>query len=520
MKNLKYLLFLTFLLSGCGKEWLEVEPQNNLTSSLYYKTQQDAIAAVTAAYDPVKSNGLFGVDFQLMFYALDDRVIFENPNYENILFHSNDPLVADMYMYLYRGIYRTNMALEKIPDIHMDPALKNRLLGEVKFLRALYNFYLRIVFNDPPLVTKVITSIDEGALPNSTPEEFWAQIEQDLLDAIEVLPETYDDQNIGRATKGAAMALLGKSYLYQQSWAEAKEYLGRVISSGVYHLTMPRKNDSLDYVNAYLCNFTSNPLPAGDGGTYEAENNSESVFEVQNNNDPTYWNYYIPGYGCNGSLVSAYFSANGWRNIAPTAAFARQFEKAPSGHPAHLILDPRRYGSLFAVGDTVEYRPGYQWYNMGFDPKVHANPLIAQGYGVRKYYFPLYADTPEAPFNDPNNWRIIRYADVLLMYAEAEYHLNGSTPEALDAINRIRERAGMAPVAEVTPEVIIHERDIELGLECDRFHDLVRWSLLPDPWVNPEEMIIGYQKGKTEYLPIPIDEITKSKGLLKQNPGW
>ena len=520
MKRIQYFLLLTIIFAGCSKEWLEVEPQNNLTSSLFYKTEDDAVSAITAAYDPLKGNGFFGVDFQLLFYAMDDRVIFENPNYENILFHSNDPMVSSMYMYIYRGLYRVNMALEKIPDIDMDPVLKDRLIGEASFLRAFYNFYLRIVFNDPPLVTKVISSIDEGVLPNSPPEAFWAQIEEDLQKAIEVLPETYDNANIGRATKGAAEALLGKAYLYQQKWADAKKYLGDVISSGVYHLSMPRGNDSIDYVNAYLCNFTSQPRPAGDGGTYDAENNPESIFEIQNNNDPTYWNYYIPGYGSNGSLLSAYFSANGWRNIAPTAKFADQFEKAPTDHPAHLVYDPRRYASLFSIGDTVEYRPGYQWYNMGFDPKVHANPLIAQGYGVRKYYFPLYADTPEAPYNDPNNWRVIRYADVLLMYAEAEFHLNGSSQEALDAINQVRTRAGMPLLTEVTPEAIMHERDVELGLECDRFHDLVRWSLLPDPWVNPENMITGYQKGKTEYLPIPIDEITKSKGLLKQNPGW
>jgi len=106
------------------------------------------------------------------------------------------------------------------------------------------------------------------------------------------------------------------------------------------------------------------------------------------------------------------------------------------------------------------------------------------------------------------------------MYAEAEYHLNGSTPAAIDAINQVRVRAGMPGVTDVTPEVIIHERDVELGLECLRFHDLVRWSLLPDPWVDPVGMVSGYVAGKNEYLPIPIKEITHSEGLLEQNPGW
>ncbi|MCK5135575.1 MAG: RagB/SusD family nutrient uptake outer membrane protein [Bacteroidales bacterium] len=293
-----------------------------------------------------------------------------------------------------------------------------------------------------------------------------------------MLPETYDNDNTGRATRGAALALLGKTYLYQQKWAQAIEYLGIVIDLGVYQLSMPAGTDSIDYVNAYLCNFTSEAMPGGDGSTYTAENNCESVFEIQNNDDP------------------------------------------PIDHPAGLKYDPRRYASVFAEGDTIENREGFHYYNEPFDSTRHVNVQIGQGYQVRKYYYPLHSAGPDAPYNDPNNWRYLRYADVLLMYAEAEYHLNGSTPVAIDAINQVRARAGMPGVTQVTPEVIIHERDVELGLECLRFHDLVRWSLLPEPWVDPVVMVSGYVAGKNEYLPIPIEEITKSEGLLKQNPGW
>lgn len=520
MKKILYIILMLPVITGCSEEWLEIEPQNELTTSIFYRNEADALASITAAYDPLHSRGLYGIQQQFIFYPHDDRVLFENPYWNDLLFKSNDGEIESNFMYLYRGVYRVNMALEKIPGIEMDESFKARLLGEAKFLRAFYYFHLRVNYNEPPLVLKVIDSFDESKLSNTPAAEIWTQIEIDLLDAIPALPTTYNAANLGRATKGAALALLGKTYLFQQKWTQAEEALGQVIDLGVYQLSMPVGTDSIDFVNAYLCNFTPEPMPSGDGSTYSAENNCESVFEVQNNNDPTYWNYYLNGYGCNGTMLTAYYGITGWKNIAPTAEFVAQFEQAPLDHPAGLKYDPRRYASVFAEGDIIEPREGFLYYNEPFNPGTHVNLVIGQGYQVRKYYYPLHSAAPEAPYNDPNNWRYLRYADVLLMYAEAEYQLNGSTSLAIDAINQVRTRVGMPVVTEVTPEVIMHERDVELGLECLRFHDLVRWSLLPDPWVHPADMVTGYVAGRNEYLPIPVVEITKMEGLLKQNPGW
>ena len=511
------------VLAGCSEEWLEIEPQNQLTASLFFRNEADAIAATTSAYDPLHSIGLFALDMQFMFYAHDDRVLWEKPYWNNLMFNSSEKKIFEMYEYLFRGVYRTNMVLENVPGVDMDESLKERLLGEAKFLRAFYYFYLRILFNEPPLVIKVIKTFEESKLPNTPAAEIWAQIELDLKDAIAVLPETYGSNNTGRVTKGAALALLGKSYLYQQKWDEAVEYLGKVMDladQGIYGLNMPIGTDSIDYVNAYLSNFTPQDMPASNGSLYKSENNIESVFEIQNSDDERGWNVYIGGYGTNGTSLSAYFSIIGWRNVAPTAEFVSQFENAPTDHPAGLTYDPRRYASVFSEGDTIEFREGLAHYNEIFNPVKHVNLIIGQGYQLRKYYFPLHSESDNSPYVDPNNWRVIRYADVLLMYAEAEYHLHGSTPLAVSALNEVRTRAGMPAVTEVTPEVIIHERDIELGLEILRFHDLVRWSLLPSPWVNPADMVSGYVVNKNEYLPIPLAEITKMEGLLEQNPGW
>ncbi len=508
------------VLASCSEEWLEIEPKNELTTSIYYRHEADAIASITSAYDPLHSFGTYAITIQYVSYAHDDRVLWEKPYWNDLMFKSNESRIENIYMYIFRGIYRVNTALENIPGIEMDETLKERLLAEAKFLRALYYFHLRVYFNEPPLVLEVIKTFEEAKLPNTPAAEIWAQIETDLLDVIPILPEAYDAANTGRATKGAAMALLGKTYLFQQKWPQAEETLGQVIDLDLYHLSMPVGSDSIDYVNAYLCNFTPEAMPGSGGTSYMAENNSESIFEIQNNDDPTWWNAYIGGYGNNGTLLSAYFSIIGWKNVVPTAEFAAQFEEAPLDHPAGLKYDPRRSASVFSEGDTIENREGLQYYNVPFDPSKHSNLIITQGYQMRKYYYPLHSKSPDSPYIDPNNWRYIRYADVLLMYAEAEYHMNGSTPVAVNAINQVRARVGMPAVTEVTPEVIIHERDVELGLECVRFLDLVRWSQLPTPWVNPADMVSGFVTGRNEYLPIPLVEITKSEGLLKQNPGW
>jgi len=242
-------------------------------------------------------------------YSHDNRVLIEFPYWNDLQFTSDDHKIESTYMYLFRGVYRVNTALEKIPGIEKDNILKQRLLAEARFLRAFYYFHLRIYFNKPPLVLKIISSYSESKLPNATAAEIWAQIETDLMEAIVVLPETYDSDNTGRATRGAAMALLGKTYLYQQKWAQTEDYLGRVIDLGLYQLSMPAGTDSIDYVNAYLCNFTPKAMAESDWSTtYTAENNSESVFEIQNNEDPDRRGIYAGGYGCNRGDTRGYYS--------------------------------------------------------------------------------------------------------------------------------------------------------------------------------------------------------------------
>ncbi|HYW94757.1 MAG TPA: RagB/SusD family nutrient uptake outer membrane protein [Bacteroidales bacterium] len=519
-KYLKYIftvIIMTSILPSC-EDYLNIKPPNNLSEAQYYKTQEHAIQATTACYDPLKHPGAFNINFFFVFTSFSDRGIHEQAALNKLSFTANTNWVIQIYTYLYKGIARCNVALEKIPDIQMDEDLKARLLGEVRYLRALYNFYIVTIYGTAPVIDHVINDLDVK-FHNSTREDFLNIIESDLKQAIDVLPLTYDDANVGRATRGAAMALLGKTYLYYQMWPEAKDYPQQVKdladNQGVYGLMMPQGDAPKDYIYAYQCNFSAIDLTTPSGNTYDSENNKESIFEIQFAEGG--WEVWEGGWQADGSLTDLYFGPDGYKNLVPTADFVNAFEKAPASHPAGLEYDPRRYATIYEEGDTIHYLPSIDppmapvpWHS-----NKNTNPSISQGYGWQKYFDPCYNTN-----NGPTNLKIMRYSDVLLMLAEADYHVNGSTQLGLDCINEVRNRVGLTPVTQVTPQAIIHERDVEFGFEWMRFFDLVRWSLLDAPWVTITDFIPDFIVGKNEILPLPQYEINLSGGNLLQNPGY
>ncbi len=509
-------LFLFLTLFSC-EDFLDIKPRNNLSEAEYYKNEQQAIETVTTCYDPLKHPGFINLDYYFLFEAACDRSVHENPIWDLFTFDSRTTQIFDTYTYIYKGVYRVNVALDKIPGIQMNEELKRRLIAEVKFLRALYNFHLTLVFNEPPLVTNPINDLNVQ-LPNGSRQDFYNQIVKDLSEAIPDLPVSYSAEDIGRATKGAAYAMLGKTHLYFQRWSEARESLLKVKEledAGIYHLMMPLGNNRLDYVYAFLCNFSPTDFVSPDGNVYDSENNKESVFEIQFHHGG--WEKWEGGWQADGKLTTLYFGPEGYRNIIPTAEYVEQFEATPA-HPAGFAYDPRRYATFYEAGDTIIFTDGSA--PVAWRDGQHTNSAISQGFGWKKHFYPAHRG-PDGLQNDPNNIRLIRYADVLLMLCEADYQLNNaSTPLALECINKVRSRAGLEPLTTVTPQAIIHERDVEFGFEFSRFFDLVRWSLLPTPWVDIEVLLQNYQKGKNEYLPIPLSEINLMGGKLKQNPNW
>jgi hypothetical protein len=323
----------------------------------------------------------------------------------------------------------------------------------------------------------------------------------------------------------------------------AADVLKDVIESGTYRLMepLPPKN-RIDYINAVLCNTSFVDLPGTGSNLYKSKLNEESVWEILYS-DERIRGGWLPGWQWTGTLNFAYFSPHNssFRNheAHPDLWDAFETEGAPSG----FDRDPRAYATLYLDNDTLDFRPGTPYFNVRYRSGIHNkriargrgliptsnNPYPSNGFGLKKYYYPIYYEK-DAPLNDPVNRRMIRFADVLLMYAEVTFLLGGQTADGLAALNRVRARVDMPPVAELTAEVIMHERDVELALEGHRWFDLIRWSFDPAWGVDVQEKLsrqlgpvssdVFFVKGKHEFLPIPIREINLNQGSLRQNPGW
>lgn len=562
--KIAFALLIVFAIS-CSEDFLETENKNQLTVENFYQTQQDFWMGLNSLYTPLADGGMFGLQWQLMFNSFEDRVLFETTGLDMLSINASTNNVSNMWRALYFGMYRTNVFISKINEREniegMSASMRNNYLAQARALRGAYLFYLVTIFNEPIFYDENSIPTDLiGNLTNGKPEEFWNLLKEDLLFGIQndYLPLQYAPEDVGRVTKGAAQALLAKAMLYKhyhyyvrkgqkgsagdlEDLRLGKNMLQAVIQSGQYELIQPKAPKSReDYINAVLCNFTWVDLPAGNNN-YTSENNSESVWEIQYS-DERIGPGWLPGWQWSGALNAAYFSAHpsSFRNHEAHPDLFETFET--EGAPAGFERDPRAYATLYLDGDPLDFRAGSPYLNTSYRSGIH-NKRIAfsrglinypathpsRGFGLKKYHYPVYYDK-DAPKNDPINRKMIRYSDVLLMYAETTHVLNENVTEGLAALNQVRARVDMPPVAALTKQAIIHERDVELALEGWRWPDLIRWSL-DSEWGIDMNQILSRQtgpdgdgsffiKGKHEYLPIPVDEINKHEGQLKQNPGW
>jgi hypothetical protein len=566
-KHISKFLTLVLLLSfiSCGKDNLDVQNKNSLAVDSWYKTSTDFEMALNSCYCPLADGGLFGLRIQFVFGSFDDRILMETAGLDqfvvnNIAGHPDNDVIP-IWRALYFGIFRTSRFLEQIyakPLIDgISAESRKNLIAQAKALRAMYNFYLVTIFNEPVFYDENTIPVDFNIdLTNGKPEQFWYQIEKDLNEAIpDLTPKTsLASSDLGRVTRGGAYSLLGKAMLYKHYYyycknktkgsaedladlATAKTAFKTVIDSKEYSLILPKSPKTRnDYLMALLSNTSYVPLPS-ENNTYPSENNDESVWEVQYS-DERFNTGWLPGWQWSGALNCAYFSAftTSYRNqeVHPNLFFAAE----TAGVPVGFDRDPRIYATCYLDGDTLDFRSDKTaFFNKKFKTGLHDKglagtrkltlPSVSKSCGLKKYYYPVYADL-NAPKNDPVNRRVIRYADVLLMYAET-MHLLGDDGSGLDALNEVRSRVDMSPVAALTKSAIIHERDIELALETLRFFDLVRWSW-DDEWgidwnaiyqdqTSPTG-VSAFVKGKNEYLPIPSSEIDINHKKLKQNPNW
>lgn len=557
MKTIKAILISIALsipaFQSCTDEALEVENINQLALSSFYKTADDALYAVNACYTPLAHSGLFGCRWFFLLGSFEDRTLFETPTMDNISINSSNEFVTWMHRDLYMGVWRTSHVMRNLLDKDIAGLSEDVLedyLAQIRALRAMYYYILVTVFDRPIF-------FDENSLPqdanqaysNGEQIEFWDKIVEDLQYAIPILPDQYPDTETGRITSGAARALLGKAMLYKHYYYHvrfgqkgssqdiadlelARDMLRAVMNSPVYSLVQPKDESSqLDHINAVLCNTSYMDLPASDGSSYRSENNSESIWEVQYS-DQRINQGWLPGWQWSGNMNFQWFyhHESSFKNHEAHPQMYYEFESV-TGHPAGFEKDPRTFASLYLDGDRLHFVPDEDYYSRFYTSGINNKKVASSrgltipgqpsiGFGIKKYAYPTYNDKA-APNNAPFNHRVIRLADVMLMYAEVMYIL-GDDGTGLQALNDVRDRVNMPPVSSLTPEAIIHERDVELAYEGHRYLDLIRWSFDSEWGIDWVEIFDGnvFTVGKNEFLPLPISEINVNRGMLEQNPGW
>jgi starch-binding outer membrane protein, SusD/RagB family len=510
MKNFKIIFFTTALLalSGCSEDWLEQTNPNVQTSGTFWETEQDAVKGVNAIYQSLYYDGTFMRFAQCALDLRGDDVWSPSPwdvlsNTGSFKLFNNTIMQEWLWVAFYGGVTRANLALDNIDGIPFSSeVLKNRLRGEALFLRALNNYYLVTFFNNIPLITKSYSSTDEYFPEQADPALVWQQIYDDLEEASLLLPVSYTDPDVGRATKGAALGFLGKAYLFNERYEEASAALKSVIDLGVYDL---------------VANYNDNFTEAG-------ENNVESVFEIQFSREAGgtvlgWVDAPAPDWSKTTARAITYAPAPfGWNDVAPTQWVFNEFmqEKTTGGED-----DPR-------IRATIYYNyPGAMLYGQAF-ATVYATDLGKLG--VKKYGNGDSGRPDEKDWRSGVNERLMRYADVLLMYAEAQNKL-GNRAVAAQYIQEVRDRAQLpdreAEFAAFTEEELMdqlaHERLLEFVFEGHRFDDIRRWGWLEDADKLAELKLHdaefnSYVAGR-EFFSIPQGEI-ETNPKLRQNPGY
>jgi len=482
--NAFLLLSAFFMLPGCSNSFLEVAPPGQTPATQFWTSADDANKAVNAmyanlhswtsvAFAPIAVESMGSDDTEKGSNATD--ATFMN-NFDNFSASSNEGQLSDFWSGQYQSINFCNQVLDNVPKISMDGALKSRYLAEAKFVRAYCYFRLVRAFGDVPLRLKVPATSAEYNIARNPKAEVWTAIEADLTDAAGVLPQSYSAADLGRATKGAALALHAKVAMYQKKWADVLNYTNQVMALG-YSL-FPNYEQLFRIAN---------------------ENCQESVFELQC--------ALIPGNtGASNSQYSQVQGVRasvggGWGFNVPTADLAAAYEPG----------DPRRDATIIFRGETTPEGDAI--------PPTGDNPMYNQ-----KSYVPFSLFVNGYNEGCQQNIRVIRYADVLLMNAEAANE-TGNSALALASLELVRARA-RAGNAAILPKItttdqaalrtaIYNERRVELAMEFDRYFDVIRQGRGTAVF-GPK----GWTANKNEVWPVPQSEIDLSAGLLTQNPGY
>ena len=480
--------------TGCNKEFLDRKPLGELTYDTFFSTEAQAIQATNAIYHQFRSWECSSLGYIGMTDILsDDADKGSTPNdqpllgdIDNFNFDANNTYFSQVWTGFYRAIARANLAIKRIPDVpDMDETLRQRLIGEAKFLRAHAYFLLVQWYGDLPIITEPLSADQYYNQRRSPVSDVYALIESDLLAAAASLPKKgdYTSDDLGRVTKGAAQGLLAKLAMLRKDYTKAEQYCSEIILSNEYSL---------------LTKYADNFLPAG-------ENGAESVFEITAAAlQPDAGGVVGPGATPYNMVQGVRGNPNlGWGFNRPSDNLVSSYENG----------DPRRSATVIYVGDILPDDV----------TEVKDNPEILNERFNKKAWVPAH---PGLQDNGPGNIRILRYSDILLLYAEA-LNENGKSAEALPYLNQVRKRARgssqvVLPDVTVTDQAqlrerIYRERRSELAMEQHRWFDLLRWG-------RAEQAMTAVGKNfvapKHLLLPVPQTEVDLTDGSVVQNFGY
>lgn len=484
------LLLLSLSLVQCSDEFLDKTQPDTINTGNYPTNAEELVTLVNGAYQPLQWPKLYNMRMWTTDIFAGNSLVgagggedgIETTSLANFVTNSANEGVLDLWRGPWPGILRSNIVISVAPGLNIDETVKNRSLGEAYFLRAQYYFVLVRFFGDVPLITQPQSS-SSNLYPSRTPaNEVYEQIISDLETAVELLPvkQDYADADKGRASKGTAMGMLAKVHLTRGNWQE------------VVNLTTQLQSMGYSLNASYADNFST-----------QTENSNESLFEVQyaanagydfwSNENQASWASTFMGPRSSGLVAGAY----GWNQ--PTQEFVNQYEPG----------DNRRDVTILYEGGPA------------FDGQQYTASWSFTGYNVRKFLVPL-SVSPSFD-NNPLNFPVLRYADVLLMRAEALNEL-GQTASAEAPLNEVRGRAGLDDIQSGLSQAdfrnaVLKERRMELAFEGQRWFDLIR--------VNNGQYgldflhSIGKTNADEHHLLLPIPQIERDRNPnLTQNPGY
>lgn len=486
------LLLVTILCSAGCSDFLKKEPLDQLTEASFFQTEADVQRAIIGCYSVMQDIEYSGKDWMITEIPSDNSQAGGlDPDFtpiDNFTVTPDNQPIGNYWAVRYRQITLSNSIIEKTEAMDLTQARKDVFQAEVRFLRAIAYFDLVRVYGGVPLITKAPVYGDDLLYPRSKVSEVYAMIVADLEFAAEHLPLRRSGSEVGRATKGAANGYLAKVSLTNRDFLKARDAAKRVIDSGVYDL-MPEYGDLFELATC--------------------DNNIESLFEVQ-----------FAGCGPfgTGNPRQAFFAPWGSGITKDRDGWGSQIPTAPAtNNPGTTIVDAykgadkRKHPTVMTAGQSY---PTINANDGGF--VYPAAGLSAAAVNIKK--FVVGAGANICFMSTPQNFPLMRYADVLLTYAEAIMEIEGgvsSNAAALAAFNRVRTRAGMDALTTIDKEIMLNERRLEFAFEGHRWFDIIRSG-------KAIEILLLHGKNPQNHhllFPIPVGEI-QINPKLEQNPGY